>query len=171
MHASAYPLATCIFGFQNCWWLYLASANGRGRNWTRKKNKKQIGTHSWMVQFFSFWGQGPEGFFFPLVPNVFLSCPQMVSQFSMSLHQVPKLFLDALQRMFSIAPGFCPVWCAKSSIPMDINWKGDNPGEHTCFYFATQDPKRCFYWGHGQCSDKIADGPTNMVPLEIKTRL
>jgi hypothetical protein len=39
-------------------------------------------------------------------------------------------------------------------------------GEHTCFNFATQDPKRCFSKGHAQCSDKIADGPINAAPFK-----
>jgi len=33
--------------------------------------------------------------------------------------------------MFPIAPGFYdPVWFAQSSIPMYINWKGENVGQH-----------------------------------------
>jgi hypothetical protein len=79
MHALADPLATCIFGFQNCWSPYLASANGRGRNWTRKKNKKQISRHSWMLQFFSFRGGTGTGIFFP-------------SLFPICSYHVPKWF-------------------------------------------------------------------------------
>jgi hypothetical protein len=41
-----------------------------------------------------------------------------------------------------------------------------NLGVHICFYFATRAPKRCFYWVNAQCSQKIVDGPINMVPLE-----
>jgi hypothetical protein len=40
VHVSAYPLAAYIFGFQNCWSPFLAKANGRARNSTRKKYKK-----------------------------------------------------------------------------------------------------------------------------------
>jgi hypothetical protein len=71
--------------------------------------------------FFFLRGNGERDFFPPLVPNVFLSCPQMFSQFSMSSYQFPKLFPDALRRMFPIAPGFYPIWSAQSLIPMDIN--------------------------------------------------
>jgi len=40
VHASAYPLAAYIFGFQNCWSPFLAKANGKARNSIRKKYKK-----------------------------------------------------------------------------------------------------------------------------------
>ncbi len=41
-----------------------------------------------------------------------------------------------------------------------------NPEVHICFYFPTGGPKRCLYWGHAQCSKRIADGPiTNVAPL------
>jgi hypothetical protein len=88
-----------------------------------KEEKQKTNQHALMnVAVFSFLrGKGERDFFSPVVPNVFLSCPQMVSQLSMSSHQVPKLFPDALRRMFLIAPGFYPVWSAQSSIPMDIN--------------------------------------------------
>jgi hypothetical protein len=68
-----------FFVFKTVWSPYLASANGRGRNWTRKKNKKQISTHSWMLQFFSFWGATGRGIFFPPL-------------FPMCSYHVPKWF-------------------------------------------------------------------------------
>jgi hypothetical protein len=73
--------------------------------------------------------------------------------------------------MFPIVPGFlsgtvCPKFNSHGC--KLTRWY---LGEHPCFYFATQDPKRCFYWGHAQCSDKIAGGAMNMAPLEIKERL
>jgi hypothetical protein len=41
-----------------------------------------------------------------------------------------------------------------------------NPEVHICFYFPTGGPKRCLYWGHAQCSKRIADGPIiNVAPL------
>jgi hypothetical protein len=172
MHASAYPLATCIFGFQNCWSLYMASANGRGENWTRKKNKKQISTHSWMLQFFFLfeWERG-QGFFPP-------PCSQCVPIMSPNGFPVLNVLASSSQTVPKCSPEdvpnstwVYPVWSAQSSIPMDIKWKGDNLREHTCFYFATQDPKRCFYWGHAQCSDKIADGSMNMAPFKNFKRL
>jgi hypothetical protein len=62
------------------------------------------------VQFFLFEGEvGEEPFFFPLVPNVFLSCS----------HQVPKVLPNSFPKMFPIAPRF-----AQSSTPMYINQKG-----------------------------------------------
>jgi hypothetical protein len=35
--------------------------------------------------------------------------------------------------------------------------------DHICFYFVTGGPKRCFYWGVPPCSQKIGDGPINIV--------
>ncbi len=41
-----------------------------------------------------------------------------------------------------------------------------NPEVHICFYFPTGGPKRCLYWGHAQCSKRIADGSIiNVAPL------
>jgi len=94
VHASAYALATCIFGFQNCWSPFLASTNGRGRNWTRKKNKKQISTHWWMVQFFSFSGGRGRGIF---SPQLFPMCSHYVSKGFPSSQWAPIKFPNCSQ--------------------------------------------------------------------------
>ncbi len=83
----------------------------------RKTKNKSARTHECCSFFFFSSGNGDRDFFPPLVPNVFLSCPQMVSQFSMSSHQVPKLFPNVLRRMFPIAPGFIPYGLPKVQFP------------------------------------------------------
>ncbi len=37
--------------------------------------------------------------------------------------------------------------------------------EHICFYFATGNPKRLFYWGLPNVPKTIGDGPINMAPF------
>jgi hypothetical protein len=60
--------------------------------------------------------------------------------------------------------GFIPYSLPKFNSPV-YKLKRWNPWVQICFNFATGGPKRCFYWGHAQCSKKIADGPINMAPL------
>jgi hypothetical protein len=76
------------------------------------------------------------------VPNVFPTCSQ----------NVPKCFPNVFPKMFPIAPQFYPIRDAQSSTHLNINYY---PGVRICFCFATWGPKRCFYWGHAQCSQKI----------------
>jgi hypothetical protein len=40
--------------------------------------------------------------------------------------------------------------------------------EHIFLYFATDCPKRCFYWGVPKVPKKIGDGPINMAPSKKK---
>jgi hypothetical protein len=61
--------------------------------------------------------------------------------------------------------------CPKVPTPPVYNLKWWNPGVHICFYFATGDQKRCFYWGHAQSSQTIADGPINMAPFFKKEKV
>jgi len=90
--------------------------------------------------FFFLRGQGEMDFFFSLlVPNVFPSCSQ----------RVKKVFL----KMFPIAPVLYPMWFGLGEVQPHVDkLKRWNLGEHICFYFAIEGPKRCFYWGHGQWS-------------------
>ncbi len=74
-------------------------------------------------------------------------------------HEVSKVFPDHSQFVpnstWVLSPKFnSPVYKLK-------RWKGAH-----LFLFCNRGPKRCFYWGHAQCSKKIADGPINMAPLK-----
>jgi hypothetical protein len=50
--------------------------------------------------------------------------------FPSSPQRVPKVFPNALPKMFPIAPQFYPLWFAQSSTPMYINFKGATKGKH-----------------------------------------
>jgi len=113
---------------------------------------RRLSLHSWMVQFFPFWrglAGGDMGFlFFPLFP----SGSQSV------LKCIPKDVPNSTWVLFhAVCPKFNSLVCKLK------RW---NPKVHICFYFATQGPKSCFYWGHAQSSKRIADGPINMALLK-----
>jgi hypothetical protein len=126
--------------------LYYKFISSKGYNGNKKNLKRKIAwsqcegstcTYEWS-SFFRF---------FPLVPIVFPSCS----------HQALK--------------GFPSSQCVPECVPQDVpnsTWvligpkfnshvyklKRWNLGKHICFYFAIGGPKRCFYWGHAQCSQK-----------------
>jgi hypothetical protein len=118
---------------------------------------------------FSFLRGGNSDFF------VLFPCSQCVPiKLSYSPHQVPKRFSNS-QTVPRWVPQDVPnstwvlshVVCPKFNSPVYKlkRWKS---GVHICFYFATRDPKRCFYCRHAQCCKKIVDRPINMAPKKIK---
>jgi hypothetical protein len=108
---------------------------------------------------FFFWGVERDTgifLFFSLVPNVFISSSQCVPRC------VPQ---DVPNSTWVLSHMVCPKF--NSPIYKLKRW---NPGVHICFYFASGSLKRCFYWGHAQCSQKIADGPINMAPFKKRKK-
>jgi hypothetical protein len=122
----------------------------------------RLNMHSWMIHFFFFWRGGGGGglgaanrdflVLLPLFPSTSQCVPRVVPE------DVP----NSTWVLFHIV---CPKF---NSLVYKL--KRSNPGVQICFYFATRGPKRCFYWGHAQWSKKIADGPMNMAPLNLKKR-
>jgi hypothetical protein len=89
--------------------------------------------------FFFLRGQGETDFwFFLLVPNVFPSCSQGLPKCSSRCSQKHLCFI---------------LYGLREVQPHVDKLKRWNLGEHICFYFATEGTKRCFYWGHAQCSN------------------
>jgi hypothetical protein len=102
-------------------------------------------------------GRGGGGFFFcfllfSLVPIMFHMCSRKVPQ-----------VLKLLPKTFPIAPRFYPIWFARSSTLMYINWKGRPQGAHL-FLFCNRWSKEVLLLKSAQCSKKIGDGQTNMAP-------
>ncbi len=136
----------------------------------RKTKNKSARTHE-CCSFFLFEGERGEGFFFPCRS-------QCVPIMSPNGFPVVNVLASSSQTVPRCAPEDVPnsTWVLSCMVCPKFNSHGYKLkrlylGEHTCFYVATQDPKRCFYWGHAQCSYKIADGPMNMAPIKIKKRL
>jgi hypothetical protein len=101
----------------------------------------RLSMHSLWAPFFPFErGVGVRGVF------VFLSLFPMCSQ------DVPQ---DVLRCVPQDVPNstsiLSHIWSAQTSTHLNLNYY---PGVHICFGFATWGPKRCFYWGHAQCSQK-----------------
>ncbi len=88
------------------------------------------------------WGRGFPGICFSLVPNVFPSYS----------HEVPTKFpicsysTSTLSHM--VGPNF------HSHVFKLERWA---TWEHVCFYFVTQGPKRCFYWGVPNVTKNMGD--------------
>jgi hypothetical protein len=126
---------------------------------------RRLSMHLWTPVFFILQGAGGGGrgdSIFPLVLNVFPSSSQQVLTGFPSSQSVPKYVPQVVPNStwdlsYMVCPKFnSPVYKLKT-------W---NSGVQICLYFATGGPKRWLYWGHAQCSKKIADGPINMAPLK-----
>jgi hypothetical protein len=132
------------------WWLIVLEIKISCSQW-----KGSACTHEGSSFFLLGGGERDRDFFvFSLVPNVFISSSQCVPRC------VPQ---DVPNSTWVLSHMVCPKF--NSPIYKLKRW---NPGVHICFYFASGSLKRCFYWGHAQCSQKIADGPINMAPLKKK---
>jgi hypothetical protein len=92
---------------------------------------RRFSMHSWMIQFFPFWGGGRDT----------------------SSQSVPKCIPRDVPNSAWVLSNMV---CSKFN-SLVYKLKRWNPRVHIYFYFATGGPKKCFYGWHAQCSKKITN--------------